>query len=54
MWIPLENAVIITELRHWADIIYDKEIVEARTKCAELCYEFDQCRPSDTARQEES
>lgn len=30
----------------------DKEIVEARTKCADLCYEFNHCRPSDRERQE--
>ena len=35
------------------DANYDKEIVEARTKCADLCYEFNNCKPSDTARQNE-
>lgn len=35
------------------DANYDKEIVERRTKCAELCYEFNQCRPSETKKQEE-
>ena len=30
------------------DANYDKKIVESRTKCADLCYEFNQCRPSDT------
>lgn len=29
----------------------DKEIIEARTKCADLCYEFNNCRPSDTGKQ---
>lgn len=33
------------------DANYDKEIVEARTKCADLCFEFNNCRPSDTERQ---
>lgn len=35
------------------DANYDKEIVEARTKCADLCYEFNNCKPSDTKKQEE-
>lgn len=35
------------------DANYDKEIVEERTRCADLCYEFNLCRPSDTARQQE-
>ncbi len=35
------------------DANYDKEIVEARTRCADLCYEFNLCRPSDTAKQQE-
>lgn len=35
------------------DANYDKEIVEARTRCADLCYEFNQCRPSDTEKQKE-
>jgi len=26
------------------DANYDKEIVDARTRCADLCYEFNQCR----------
>ena len=30
------------------DANYDKEIVEARTRCADLCYEFNGCKPSDT------
>lgn len=33
------------------DANYDKEIVDSRTKCADLCYEFNSCRPSDTERQ---
>ena len=32
---------------------YDKEIVEARTRCADLCYDFNHCKPSDTERQKE-
>ena len=35
------------------DANYDEEIVEARTRCADLCYEFNHCRPSDTQRQKE-
>lgn len=35
------------------DANYDQEIVDARTKCADLCYEFNNCRPSDTKRQQE-
>ena len=30
------------------DANYDREVVENRTKCADLCYEFNQCKPSDT------
>ena len=30
------------------DANYDQEIVEARTRCADLCYEFNSCKPSDT------
>ena len=33
------------------DANYDKEIIEARTRCADLCYEFNNCRPSDTEKQ---
>lgn len=33
------------------DANYDKEIVEARTRCADLCYEFNNCRPSDVNKQ---
>lgn len=35
------------------DANYDKKIVEERTRCADLCYEFNLCRPSDTAKQQE-
>ena len=35
------------------DANYDKEIVEARTKCADLCYQFNNCKPSDIERQKE-
>ncbi len=34
------------------DANYDNEIIIARTKCADLCYEFNLCKPSDTAEQE--
>lgn len=35
------------------DANYDRKIVEARTKCADLCYEFNMCKPSDIPKQEE-
>lgn len=35
------------------DANYDKDIVDARTKCADLCYEFNNCKPSDMKRQTE-
>ncbi len=35
------------------DANYDKEIVAARTECADLCYEYNNCRPSDTVRRNE-
>lgn len=35
------------------DANYDKKIVELRTRCADLCYEFNNCRPSDVERQQE-
>ena len=35
------------------DANYDREIVEMRTRCADLCYAFNQCRPSDVKRQQE-
>lgn len=35
------------------DANYDREVVENRTKCADLCYEFNQCKPSDTKKQAE-
>lgn len=31
------------------DANYDKDIIEARQKCADLCYEFNLCKPSDIA-----
>ena len=34
------------------DANYDKEIIESRTRCADLCYEFNNCRPSDTEKQQ--
>lgn len=33
------------------DANYDQEIVEARTRCADLCYEFNSCKPSDIESQ---
>ena len=35
------------------DANYDREVVENRTKCADLYYEFNQCKPSDTKKQAE-
>ena len=35
------------------DANYDQQIIEERKRCAELCYEFNQCRPSDTKKQKE-
>lgn len=35
------------------DANYDADIVEERTRCADLCYEFNNCRPSDVERQKE-
>ena len=34
------------------DANYDREIVESRTRCADLCYEFNSCKPSDTEKQQ--
>ncbi len=34
------------------DANYDKEIIRARAKCADLCYAFNLCKPSDTEEQE--
>ncbi len=34
------------------DANYDKELIRQRERCADLCYELNQCRPSDTKRQE--
>lgn len=30
----------------------DEDIIRARTVCADLCYEFNLCKPSDTQEQE--
>lgn len=35
------------------DANYEKELIEKREKCADLCYEFNMCRPSDTEKQKE-
>lgn len=35
------------------DANYDEEIVKARIKCADLCFEFNNCRPSNTKKQNE-
>lgn len=33
------------------DANYDPELIQARQKCADLCFEFNSCRPSDTEKQ---
>ena len=35
------------------DANYDKDIVRARTRCADLCYEFNRCKPSNVEKQSE-
>ena len=35
------------------DANYDKDIVRARTRCADLCYEFNCCKPSNVEKQSE-
>lgn len=35
------------------DANYDEEIVVARKRCADLCYEFNNCRPLDINKQRE-
>lgn len=35
------------------DANYDEEIVEARKRCADLCYEFNNCSPLDINKQRE-
>lgn len=60
------NAIICTYQRREAmtewekaqngflyDANYDEEIVEARKRCADLCYEFNNCRPLDIDKQRE-
>lgn len=60
------NAIICTYQRREAmtewekaqngflyDANYDEEIVEARKRCADLCYEFNNCRPLDINKQRE-
>lgn len=41
------------QLGYLYDANYDKDIVKRRQKCADLCFEFNNCRPSDTTRQKE-
>lgn len=33
------------------DANYDSDIINKRTKCADLCYEFNMCKPSDINKQ---
>ncbi len=35
------------------DANYDEDIIKLRKKCADLCYEFNSCKPSDTEMQKE-
>lgn len=35
------------------DANYDKEIIELRMRCADLCYQFNNCRPSEVEKQRE-
>lgn len=35
------------------DANYDEDIVERRLVCGDLCYEYNLCRPTDTAKQQE-
>ena len=35
------------------DANYDSDLLDMRTKCADLCYEFNMCRPSDVTKQQE-
>lgn len=35
------------------DANYEADIIAKREKCADLCYEFNLCRPSDTVKQNE-
>lgn len=39
------------QLGYLYDANYDVNIVERRIKCADLCYEFNQCRPSNIKKQ---
>lgn len=34
------------------DANYDESLIKAREKCADLCWEFNDCRPSDTEKQQ--
>ncbi len=34
------------------DANYDECLIKAREKCADLCWEFNMCRPSDTEKQQ--
>lgn len=33
------------------DANFDKDIVEARTRCLDLCFDYNHCRPSETDKQ---
>ncbi len=34
------------------DANYDPDIIDKRTKCADLCYEYNMCKPSDMNKQQ--
>ncbi len=34
------------------DANYDSNLIDKRSKCADLCYEFNMCRPSDFDKQQ--
>ena len=40
------------ELGYLYDANYDPALLEERGRCKDLCYEFNQCRPSDTNKQQ--
>lgn len=36
----------------WYDANFDKELLEERLKCADLCFEYNQLKPSDSKKKE--
>lgn len=52
-----KGKFIVTELEkaqqgYLYDAKNDKELLELRLKCADLCYEFNNCKPSDIEQQQ--